>query len=420
MDSLLIYGGVPLKGTVKVSGAKNAALPILFSGILFDTHIIFDNVPHLRDIRTTQNLLSTLGFETSFENNRMEICQKNTILPEAPYDLVKTMRASVLCLGPLLARLGEASVALPGGCAIGARPVDLHLSALEKMGAEFTLDGGYIKGRCKKLHGAHIQFDKVTVGGTENLMMAACLADGETVLDNAAREPEIVDLANFLNSCGAKIEGAGQTQIRIQGVTSLKQEKPYRIMPDRIEAGTYLIAAAMTNGEVRVEDCPYKDMEALCSKLEDCNVKLSVEENAVVAKPHGELNAVDIRTVPHPGFPTDMQAQFMAMLTLCKGSGIVEETIFENRFMHVPELVRMGADIRLTGNSAMVRGVPSLTGAPVMASDLRAGAALVIAGLCAEGETRVDRIYHVDRGYEGMEIKLQELGGRIKRIPTPN
>ena len=372
MDSLLIYGGVPLKGTVRVSGAKNAALPILFAGILFDTTVVFDNVPHLRDVQTTQKLLETLGFYTHFENNRMEVCNDNAIIPEAPYDLVKTMRASVLCLGPLLAKLGEASVALPGGCAIGARPVDLHLSALEKMGAEFTLDGGYIKGRCKRLHGAYIQFDKVTVGGTENLLTAAVLADGD------------------------------------------------RIMPDRIEAGTYLIAAAMTNGEVRVEDCPYKDMEALCSKLEAANVKLSFEENAVVAKPHGELNAVDIRTVPHPGFPTDMQAQFMAMLTLCKGSGIVEETIFENRFMHVPELVRMGADIRLTGNSAMVRGVPSLAGAPVMASDLRAGAALVIAGLCAEGETRVDRIYHVDRGYEGMEIKLQELGGRIKRIPTPN
>ncbi len=420
MDSLLISGGVPLKGTVKASGAKNAALPILLGSILFDHTVIFDNVPHLRDIRTTQKLLETLGFETNFENNRMHVCLKNEVLPEAPYDLVKTMRASVLCLGPLLARLGKASVALPGGCAIGARPVDLHLSALEKMGAEFTLDGGYIMGRCEKLHGAHIQFDKVTVGGTENLMMAACLAEGETILDNAAREPEIVDLANFLKSCGAKIEGAGQTQIKIQGVTSLRQETPYSIMPDRIEAGTYLIAAAMTNGEVRVENCPYKDMEALCSKLEACNVKLDFEENAVTAKPHGVLNAVDIRTVPHPGFPTDMQAQFMAMLTLCRGSAIVEETIFENRFMHVPELVRMGADIRVTGNSAMVRGVPSLTGAPVMASDLRAGAALVIAGLCADGETRVDRIYHVDRGYEGMEIKLQELGGRIKRVATPN
>lgn len=419
MDSLLIQGGVPLKGTVRVSGAKNAALPILFGGILFDNPVVFDNVPHLRDIQTTQKLLETLGFETSFEENRLELCQKGNVVPEAPYDLVKTMRASVLCLGPLLARLGEASVAMPGGCAIGARPVDLHLSALEKMGAEFTLDGGYIKGRCKKLHGAHIQFDFPTVGGTENIMMAACLAEGETVLDNAAREPEIVDLANFLNSCGAKIEGAGQTQIKIQGVTSLKQEQPYRIMPDRIEAGTYLIAAAMTNGEVRVEDCPYKDMEALCSKLEACNVNLTYEENAVAAKPHGELNAVDIRTLPHPGFPTDMQAQFMAMLTLCKGSGIVEETIFENRFMHVPELVRMGADIRLSGNSALVRGVPVLTGAPVMASDLRAGAALVIAGLCADGETRVDRIYHVDRGYEGMELKLQELGARIKRIKSP-
>lgn len=419
MDSLLIQGGVPLKGTVKVSGAKNAALPILFGGILFDKPVVFENVPHLRDIQTTQKLLETLGFETHFEQNRLEICQKEAIIPEAPYDLVKTMRASVLCLGPLLARLGEASVAMPGGCAIGARPVDLHLSALEKMGAEFTLDGGYIKGRCKKLHGAHIQFDFPTVGGTENIMMAACLAEGETVLDNAAREPEIVDLANFLNSCGAKIEGAGQAQIKIQGVTGLTQEKTYCIMPDRIEAGTYLIAAAMTNGEVRVEDCPYKDMEALCSKLEACNVNLTYEDNAVTAKPHGELNAVDIRTLPHPGFPTDMQAQFMAMLALCKGSGIVEETIFENRFMHVPELVRMGADIRLSGNSALVRGVPVLTGAPVMASDLRAGAALVIAGLCADGETRVDRIYHVDRGYEGMELKLQELGARIKRIKSP-
>lgn len=420
MDSLLIQGGVSLKGTVKVSGAKNAALPILFGGILFDKPIYFENVPHLRDIQTTQKLLETLGFETHFENNKMELCPKQAINPEAPYDLVKTMRASVLCLGPLLARLGEASVAMPGGCAIGARPVDLHLSALEKMGAEFTLDGGYIKGRCKKLKGAHIQFDFPTVGGTENIMMAAALAEGETVLENAAREPEIVDLANFLNSCGAKIEGAGNSQIKIQGVASLTQNKPYKIMPDRIEAGTYLIAAAMTNGEVRVEDCPYKDMEALCDKLQACNVKLSFEENAVIAQKHGELNAVDIRTLPHPGFPTDMQAQFMAMLCLCKGSGVVEETIFENRFMHVPELIRMGADIRLSGNSAVVRGVPTLTGAPVMASDLRAGAALVIAGLCADGETRVDRIYHVDRGYEGMELKLQGLGARIRRISTPS
>lgn len=419
MDSLLIQGGVSLKGTVKVSGAKNAALPILFGGILFDKPIYFENVPHLRDIQTTQKLLETLGFETHFENNKMELCPKQTINPEAPYDLVKTMRASVLCLGPLLARLGEASVAMPGGCAIGARPVDLHLSALEKMGAEFTLDGGYIKGRCKKLKGAHIQFDFPTVGGTENIMMAAALAEGETVLENAAREPEIVDLANFLNSCGAKIEGAGNSQIKIQGVANLIQNSPYRIMPDRIEAGTYLIAAAMTNGEVRVENCPYKDMEALCDKLQACNVKLSFEENAVIAQKHGELNAVDIRTLPHPGFPTDMQAQFMAMLCLCKGSGVVEETIFENRFMHVPELIRMGADIRLSGNSAVVRGVPTLTGAPVMASDLRAGAALVIAGLCADGETRVDRIYHVDRGYEGMELKLQGLGARIRRVSTP-
>ncbi len=418
MDSLLITGGVSLQGTVKVSGAKNAALPILLGAILFDKQVIFENVPNLRDIHTTKNLLETLGFETSFSNGRMEVCQKNSVTPEAPYDLVKTMRASVLCLGPLLARLGEAHVAMPGGCAIGARPVDLHLSALEKMGAEFTLDNGYIIGRCQKLHGAHIHFDFPTVGGTENIMMAASLADGETILENAAREPEIVDLANFLNSCGAKITGAGESQIHIQGVARLEQKNPYKIMPDRIEAGTYLIAAAMTNGEVRVEDCPHHDMEALFDKLRACNVSLEIEGNTVLAKKHQELNAVDIRTLPHPGFPTDMQAQFMAMLTLCKGSGLVEETIFENRFMHVPELIRMGADIRLSGNSAVVRGVPSLAGAPVMASDLRAGAALVLAGLCADGETRVDRIYHVDRGYEGMELKLQSLGAKIKRIKS--
>lgn len=416
MDSLLITGGTSLNGAVKVSGAKNAALPILLGAILFDKKVVFKNVPHLRDIHTTKNLLETLGFETNFENGCMEVCQKNSINSEAPYELVKTMRASVLCLGPLLARLGEANVAMPGGCAIGTRPVDLHLSALEKMGAEFTLDNGYIKGHCQKLHGAHIQFDFPTVGGTENIMMAASLAEGETILENAAREPEIVDLANFLNSCGAKISGAGESQIKIQGVTRLEQKNPYKIMPDRIEAGTYLIAAAMTNGEVRVEDCPYHDMEALFDKLRACNVALEIDGNSVIAKKHQELNAVDIRTLPHPGFPTDMQAQFMAMLTLCKGSGIVEETIFENRFMHVPELKRMGADIRVTGNSAMVRGVETLTGAPVMASDLRAGAALVLAGLCAEGETRVDRIYHVDRGYEGMELKLQSLGAKIKRI----
>lgn len=418
MDSLLITGGTSLQGTVKVSGAKNAALPILLGAILFDKKVVFENVPNLRDIHTTKNLLETLGFETHYENNCMEVCQKNAVNPEAPYDLVKTMRASVLCLGPLLARLGEANVAMPGGCAIGARPVDLHLSALEKMGAEFTLDNGYIKGRCQKLHGAHIQFDFPTVGGTENIMMAASLAEGETILENAAREPEIVDLANFLNSCGAKISGAGESQIRIQGVTRLEQKTPYKIMPDRIEAGTYLIAAAMTNGEVRVEDCPYHDMEALFDKLRACNVSLEIEGNTVIAKKHQELNAVDIRTLPHPGFPTDMQAQFMAMLTLCKGSSVVEETIFENRFMHVPELIRMGADIRLSGNSAMVRGVANLTGAPVMASDLRAGAALVLAGLCANGETRVDRIYHVDRGYEGMELKLQSLGAKIRRIKS--
>ena len=417
MDSLIMEGGVPLKGTVRVSGAKNATLPILFASILFDDTVEFENVPDLRDIHTTAKLLEMLGFIVNFENGRMQVSPKSEISPEAPYDLVKTMRASVLCLGPLLARLGEASVAMPGGCAIGARPVDLHLSALEKMGAEFTLDGGYVKGRCQKLKGAHIQFDFPTVGGTENIMMAASIAEGETILDNAAREPEIVDLANFLNSCGAKITGAGQPTITIQGVSRLKCTSPYKIMPDRIEAGTYLIAAAMTDGEIRVEDCPYKDMEALCSKLDAAGVELITDGNAMIAKRKANiLSAVDIVTRPHPGFPTDMQAQMMTMLSICTGSSVIEETIFENRFMHVPELVRMGADIRLSGHSAMVRGVPILTGAPVMASDLRAGAALVLAGLCAGGNTTVERIYHLDRGYEGMETKLQTLGARIKRI----
>lgn len=427
MDSLIMEGGVALQGTVKVSGAKNAALPILFAAILFDETVRYENVPNLRDIHTTAKLLETLGFAVNFENGNMEVSLKKEISPEAPYDLVKTMRASVLCLGPLLARLGEASVAMPGGCAIGARPVDLHLSALEKMGAEFTLDSGYVKGRCKKLHGAHIQFDFPTVGGTENILMAACLAEGETILENAAREPEIIDLANFLNSCGAKIEGAGQTTIRIQGVTSLKSTSAYAIMPDRIEAGTYLIAAGMTNGKIRVENCPYTDMEALCARLEEAGLAFAYETmpsttkerdiKVVTAWRKNEiLNAVDISTRPHPGFPTDMQAQMMAMLCMASGSSVVEETIFENRFMHVPELVRMGADIRLASHSAMIRGVPALTGAPVMASDLRAAAGLVLAGLCADGRTSVERVYHLDRGYEGMELKLQKLGARIKRV----
>lgn len=417
MDSLIMEGGVALRGTVRTSGAKNAALPILFASILFDDTVTFTNVPALKDIYTTTELLTTLGFDIGFENGNMEIVPKRELYFEAPYDLVKTMRASILCLGPLLAKLGKASVAMPGGCAIGTRPVDLHLSALEKMGAEFTLDGGYIKGRCNKLHGAHIQFDFPTVGGTENILMAASIAEGETILDNAAREPEIVDLANFLNSCGAKIEGAGQTRIIIQGVPSLKSTSPYKIMPDRIEAGTYLIAAAMTDGEIRVEDCPYKSMEALCSKLEACGVELIDDGDAIIARRKGTfLNSTDLSTRPHPGFPTDMQAQMMTMLSLCTGSSVIEETIFENRFMHVPELIRMGADIRISGHSAMVRGVSTLTGAPVMASDLRAGAALVLAGLCAGGSTTVERIYHLDRGYEGMENKLKELGARIKRI----
>ncbi len=417
MDSLIMEGGVALKGKVLVSGSKNAALPILLSSILFESTINFNNVPNLRDIHTTGQLLETLGFIVSFENNNMQVEPTSELYYEAPYDLVKTMRASVLCLGPLLARVGQASVAMPGGCAIGTRPVDLHLSALEKMGVEFTLDGGYIKGRCNGLKGAHIHFDFPTVGGTENIIMAACLAEGTTILENAAREPEIEDLANFLNSCGAKIEGAGQSCIKIEGVSSLRQEKAYAIMPDRIEAGTYLIAAALSDGEIEVVNCPHQHMESFCEKLIECGVDLHIEENSITAKrKSAELSAIDISTRPHPGFPTDMQAQIMSLLALSKGSSVIEETIFENRFMHVPELIRLGADIRLRGNSAIVRGVPALTGAPVMASDLRAGAALVLAGLVSDGKTCVSRIYHLDRGYEGMELKLEKLGARIKRI----
>ncbi len=417
MDSLIMEGAVPLKGQISVSGSKNAALPILFSAILFDKPITFENVPNLRDIHTTAQLLQNLGFDVEFADNKMQIVPMNEIYSEAPYELVKTMRASVLCLGPLLARLGQASVAMPGGCAIGTRPVDLHLSALEKMGTEFTLDSGYIKGRCQKLIGSHIQFDFPTVGGTENIMMAACLAEGTTILENAAREPEIVDLANFLNSCGAKIMGAGQSTIKIEGVTSLEQKESYSIMPDRIEAGTYLIAAAMTNGEILVKNCPHQDMEVFMDKLIDCGLDLKIMGNDVLAKRKSEsLFAVDISTRPHPGFPTDMQAQMMSLLALSSGSSVIEETIFENRFMHVPELIRLGADIRLKGHSAIVRGVPALTGAPVMASDLRAGAAMVLAGLVADGRTSVSRIYHLDRGYENMELKLEKVGARIKRV----
>ena len=416
MEKLIIEGGVPLKGSIRVSGSKNAALPILFSSILLDKPVTFHNVPRLRDINTTNALLWVMGNPTGFlgDNGNSVLAEPGKLKPEAPYELVKTMRASVLVLGPLLARLGKAKVALPGGCAIGARPVEQHTKALEKMGAELELDSGYIVGRCKRLRGADITFDFPTVGGTEHLIMAAVLADGDTTLRGCAREPEITDLANFLNSRGAKITGQGSDVIHITGVTSLSGGE-YSIMSDRIEAGTFLAAAALTGGECDIEGCPIEELAAVLAKMGEMGVTLEPHENIVQVRRSGELRGADMITRPYPGFPTDMQAQLMAMMTLAEGSSTVEENIFENRFMHVPELMRMGADIKLSGSRAVIRGVRHLTGAPVMASDLRASASLVIAGLAARGTTHVQRIYHLDRGYEHIEHKLEKVGARIRR-----
>ena len=417
MEKLVIEGGLPLRGSIQVGGSKNAALPILFASILLDGPVIFHNVPRLRDIATTNRLLEMLGCPadfTSAESNSVRV-EPGALKPEAPYDLVRTMRASVLVLGPLLARLGEAKVALPGGCAIGARPVEQHTKALEKMGASLDLDSGYIVGKCDKLHGADITFDFPTVGGTEHLIMAAALAEGETILRNAAREPEVMDLANFLNACGANIRGHGTDTVHIKGVTSL-QGGEYHVMPDRIEAGTFLVAAAITGGDCDIVGCPVGELTAVMAKMGEMGVTLEPHQTGVAVRRTGELRGVDLTTRPYPGFPTDMQAQLMALMALAGGSSTVEETIFENRFMHVPELSRMGADIRLSGSRAVIRGVPHLTGAPVMASDLRASASLVLAGLAAKGETHVQRIYHLDRGYEHIEHKLEKAGARIRRM----
>lgn len=414
MDKLIIEGGVPLHGTVSVSGSKNAALPILMASILLDSQATFRCVPNLRDIRTIMKLLAILGCPGDHDHEtNVAVVNPGPLSPEAPYDLVKTMRASVLCLGPLLARLGEARVAMPGGCAIGARPVDLHLSALERMGAHFSLEGGYIIGECSKLKGARIHFDFPTVGGTENLLMAATLAEGETWLENAAREPEVTDLARFLRACGANIEGEGSSVIHITGVSSLKGCE-YSIMPDRIEAATFLAAAGITGGELLVKDCPWDELEAVISKLQHMGMSIENTPEGTRATA-GRLWAVDVSTQPYPGFPTDMQAQIMALMCVAEGAGVISETIFENRFMHVQELVRLGADIRLSGHTAMVRGTQRLVGAPVMASDLRASASLVLAGLAARGTTDVQRIYHLDRGYDRIETKLNAVGARILR-----
>ncbi|MDR2503289.1 MAG: UDP-N-acetylglucosamine 1-carboxyvinyltransferase [Deltaproteobacteria bacterium] len=417
MEKLIIRGGWPLCGSITTGGSKNAALPILLAGILADGPVYYRNVPRLRDIFTTHKLLNILGCEASFDGEEGDSARTcvGTLNPEAPYDLVKTMRASVLVLGPLLARLGRAKVALPGGCAIGARPVDQHLKGLERMGARFDLDSGYIVGRCAELRGAEITFDFPTVGGTENLLMAAVLAKGQSILRNAAREPEIADLAHFLGACGARIEGIGSDTLHIQGVETL-HGCSYAVMPDRIEAGTFLLAGAITRGELMVENCPVKELDALLVKMEDMGLKIERHEHKALVKSNGTLRGTQATTSPYPGFPTDMQAQILSLMALAQGSSVVEETIFENRFMHVPELCRMGADIRLSGSKATVRGVRQLIGAPVMASDLRAGAALVLAGLAAKGETQVQRIYHLDRGYERMEHKLRNAGAEITRV----
>ena len=414
MDKLVIEGGLPLTGTIEVSGSKNAALPILFACILLSEPVTITNVPNLRDIHTTIKLLNMLGCTCEYADHRVQVRPGN-LLPEAPYDLVRTMRASVLCLGPLLARIGQARVALPGGCAIGARPVDQHLKGLELMGASFQLEEGYIIGRCRKLKGAHISFDMPTVGGTENLLMAATLAEGETILENVAREPEVVDLANFLCACGAHVTGQGTSTIRIKGVSSL-HSAVYPVMSDRIEAGTFLVAAGITGGELLLHNCPYEELEAVILKLRGMGMEITQQDKGVLARCcSAPLRGTDVKTQPFPGFPTDMQAQLMALMCLAQGASVVEESIFENRFMHVQELMRMGAQIKVSGHTAMVRGVQKLTGAPVMASDLRASASLVLAGLAAQGTTEVRRIYHLDRGYEHIEHKLNAVGARIRR-----
>ena len=414
MDKIVINGGVPLRGEVQVSGAKNSALPLLFATLLTDGVSEISNVPELRDISTAIKLLGELGAEVTLDDHHCRIDSRRIQSIEASYDLVKTMRASVLVLGPLLARCGHARVSLPGGCAIGARPINLHLKGLEALGAKIRIAHGYVEAAAPRLRGARISFDMPTVGGTENLLMAAALAQGETVLENAAREPEVVQLAQALMSMGVKIEGAGTAIVHIQGVDRLTPLQ-CRVIPDRIEAGTFMIAAAITAGDVLVRGAVRKDLEALISKLTEAGARISEEGDALRVIGPKKPQAVDIRTSVFPGFPTDMQAQFMALMTLAEGSSRIAETVFENRFMHVCELQRLGADIQIDGNSAMIRGVQQLTGAPVMATDLRASASLILAGLAAENTTEVSRIYHLDRGYERIEKKLATLGARIRR-----
>ena len=414
MDKIVINGGRPLYGDVYISGAKNAALPVLASALLTPQTCTFSNIPDLMDIKTIKKLLGSMGVE--FDGGAtVQVSAENLTSSVAPYDLVKTMRASILVLGPLVARTGRARVSLPGGCAIGARPVNLHIKALQDMGAKVELSEGYIEATADRLRGAEIYFDLPTVTGTENIMMAATLACGTTVLHNAAREPEIVNLAEVLRGMGARISGAGTDVITITGVTSLTGAQA-AIIPDRIEAGTFMIAAGMTQGEVNVLNCNPQHLEALTGKLRDTGMKITPIEGGLKVAASPKIHSVDIKTLPYPGFPTDLQAQMMACMTIGSGLSVISETVFENRFMHVSELMRMGADIAIQGGSAVVRGVPALNGAQTMATDLRASASLILAGLVAEGTTEISRVYHIDRGYEGIEKKFSALGAQIKRV----
>ena len=415
MQSIIIEGGKRLHGEVMISGAKNAALPILCASLLAPGEHRFDNVPALKDVSTTGQLLARLGAKVEMSGGSCTVDATDLTGDEAPYDLVKTMRASVLVLGPLVARMGKAKVSLPGGCAIGARPINLHLMGLEKMGAKVEIEHGYVVAKAGRLKGAKIYLDMPTVTGTENLMMAATLAKGTTTIENAACEPEIGDLADCLNGMGAKVEGAGTDTIRITGVDTLSPAR-HSVMPDRIETGTYLTAGAITGGDILVKGCRPADSEALLEKLAEAGMEIERGEDWLRLKGKGRPHSVDVKTMPFPAFPTDMQAQFMALMCIGDGISVITETVFENRFMHIAELRRMGADIRVEGNMAVVRGVKTLTGAPVMATDLRASASLIIAALAAEGTTELSRVYHIDRGYERVEEKLQGLGARIRRV----
>jgi len=419
MDKFVIRGGNPLLGTVRISGAKNAALPAMAAALLTDEPVVLENIPQVRDIETTRRLLSAMGAEVELQYGRAQhrttICCKDLNSPEASYELVKTMRASTLVLGPLVARCGTARVSLPGGCAIGARPIDLHIKGLERLGATIVQEHGYVEASATRLKGAEIVFDKITVTGTEDLLMAATLAEGETVMQNCAREPEVADLADLLNKMGAKIEGAGTATIRVRGVSKLRGAK-HRIIPDRIEAATFIIAGALTDGDLNVSGCEPAHLGALLQKLQEVGVKTKPTRDTVRVEGSSNLKAADLVTEEYPGFPTDMQAQLMALATQAEGTSVITENIFENRFMHAQEMVRMGANIKIEGRRAVVRGKSPLSGAAVLASDLRASASLVIAALVADGETIIDRVYHIDRGYENIEEKLRGVGAQIRRL----